>query len=283
MPPRIPREEEDEIVRLYTECGLSSHVIATQIERANWTVLDVLRRRGVEKRSPSRKRGYEVRDDFFREIDTDDKAYWLGFLAADGCVYQNAGQYRNEVCVGLSRVDRLHLDKLREAVGGPAVREFTDKDGCEKSELRWSSPAMVADLAKQGVSPRKSLTMEPWAGPPEMLPAFYRGLIDGDGWWTHKPRDRKRADYQTGLVATRPVATAFRKFVRDRTGAKPSAFHSHPQSPVMWYVRYGRLTAIQAIARLLYDGASVWLDRKREKAERILAMPLTHLNRSVTH
>ena len=48
--------------------------------------------------------------DFFNIIDSSDKAYWIGFICADGHVHRDYKQ----VClqIGLSSVDKLHLHKL---------------------------------------------------------------------------------------------------------------------------------------------------------------------------
>jgi hypothetical protein len=43
---------------------------------------------GLKLRRPHANRCQVVRD-YFHNIDTDEKAYWLGFLAADGAIYHN--------------------------------------------------------------------------------------------------------------------------------------------------------------------------------------------------
>src|ERR1051326_62658 len=51
------------------------------------TICDFLRRRGIKLRDTNRH--YAVNDRYFETIDHQDKAYWLGFLAADGTIGGN--------------------------------------------------------------------------------------------------------------------------------------------------------------------------------------------------
>ena len=55
---------------------------------------------------------YKYNKDYFNKIDTADKAYWLGFLYADGCVTQN----KDHTIIDLSIVDYAHLLLFRDCV-----------------------------------------------------------------------------------------------------------------------------------------------------------------------
>ena len=50
-------------------------------------------------------RRYNCNYDYFKEIDTEDKSYWLGFLYADGSVRKNT----NTVELSLKGSDIEHL------------------------------------------------------------------------------------------------------------------------------------------------------------------------------
>ena len=51
----------------------------------------------------------------FENIDTEEKAYWLGFLYADG--YVNANEDKIELC--LAEKDFHHLEKFKNFIGLP--------------------------------------------------------------------------------------------------------------------------------------------------------------------
>lgn len=49
----------------------------------------------------------------FENIDTEEKAYWLGFLYADGCV----GSKESKVELSLAEKDLRHMEKFRSFIG----------------------------------------------------------------------------------------------------------------------------------------------------------------------
>ena len=93
------------------------------------------------------------------------------------------------VRVALHAKDREILERVGELIApGHPVRDFTRRGGrgapSPMSLLRVHSVEMVRDLGRHGVVPNKSLVYRPWDGPPGLLPAYWRGMIDGDGsWW----------------------------------------------------------------------------------------------------
>ena len=59
--------------------------------------------------------------DYFERIDTQEKAYWLGFISADGCVVATP-QYPegSHLSCPARRRDKGHLVKLKAALGATA-------------------------------------------------------------------------------------------------------------------------------------------------------------------
>ena len=65
------------------------------------------------------KRGKKIDHNYFQNLN-DKKAYYLGFLYADGCVRPN----RNEIKVGLSSIDRSWLEDFqKELQSERAIRD----------------------------------------------------------------------------------------------------------------------------------------------------------------
>ena len=76
--------------------------------------------------------------DIFRQIDTEEKAYWLGFLYADGYV----SKY-NQVEVSLALKDKNHLEKLKVFIN-TNTNIITDDHRCR---LLFCSKELANDLA----------------------------------------------------------------------------------------------------------------------------------------
>lgn len=129
-------------------------------------------------------RTYTLNKDYFEKIDTEDKAYFLGWLATDGNIHKNT------VSIEISRQDEAILRELSKFIGSnkPAYYStHTDKRTgvvCESAKIALFSRKMVEDLRKYGIVPAKSLNLnvDLTQISQELHRHFWRGAIDGDGW-----------------------------------------------------------------------------------------------------
>jgi hypothetical protein len=113
--------------------------------------------------------------DFFEKIDTKEKAYWLGFLYADGYVRK----YR--LVVKISIKDEALLYNLMKSLDvDPVIHHYS----CEpnKSTVYIYSKKISDDLNLHGCVQRKSKTIElPEFDSHDLYLAFLLGFFDGDG------------------------------------------------------------------------------------------------------
>jgi len=140
---------------------------------------------------------YTFDKDFFEKIDSEEKAYWLGFIYADGYISNET-----EFAIHLKQEDEKHLEKLNKALrGNMQVKEFikhlnvTDKD-YKMCSLRVYSKKIVQDLKNKGVTRNKSLSIEfPKLRKP-LIRHFIRGFFDGDGSiYLHKEKNHIRCKF----------------------------------------------------------------------------------------
>lgn len=111
----------------------------------------------------------------FHIIDTEEKAYWLGFLYADGYV----SKY-NQIEVSLSLEDEEHLIKLKQFIN-TNTNIIKDEHRCR---LLFCSKELANDLAQLGCVNNKSLILQfptEQQVPQELIRHFLRGYVDGDG------------------------------------------------------------------------------------------------------
>jgi hypothetical protein len=116
---------------------------------------------------------------YFQTIDTREKAYWLGFLYADGLLKR----YKMRIGIHLSRDDEETIDRFCECLGldkNKRIRRV--ENGKEYTEIRFACRKMSNDLVKHGLVFRKSKIIEY----PKLLDrgfeaAFLLGYYDGDG------------------------------------------------------------------------------------------------------
>ncbi len=112
---------------------------------------------------------------------TEEGSYWIGFLTADGCIYQGTGQKQISIC--LAEKDKSHLRKFVKFFGGRKPRIIKRKgDRGNEVVARISSDKLVGILSKFGVVERKTKVIG-YAGDKcnDYEWAYIRGIIDGDG------------------------------------------------------------------------------------------------------
>lgn len=221
------------------------------------SVCNILKEAGIDRRE-------QIACDnpgYFDQIDAPDKAYWLGFIGADGCVTGfNRGYPRLQV--KLARKDHDHLELLRAAL--KARRPVRDHEEVSKGELRpYStlavySPQIANALVTHGITPRKSMTLQPWEGPPDLMRHYWRGLVDGDGHISINERG-----VFTGLVGSRFVAEAYAAWVNSFCGTRVNATVKRPGNGDTWVVQVGGRNRPLILLAALYDDAPTALARKK--------------------
>lgn len=143
-----------------------------------------LRKAGVERRTNFvNSRRYNLNEAFFDQIDNAVKAYWLGFLYADGHV----GIYNKQhiLKVDLNQRDEAHLRQLNVDLESDYPLKFfiqsTSYGDVDVCRLHLTSSRLVSALIIHGCVQRKTSVL----APPDIDGAldrdFIRGYVDGDG------------------------------------------------------------------------------------------------------
>ncbi len=127
-------------------------------------------------------RTYFFNEHYFDIIDTQEKAYWLGFICADGSINER------DIRIELQERDQLLLEKLKQDLNLNAPIKITkhykngvlnDKKYCR---INLCSKIMVKALITHNIKPRKTYNLEfPECIIEDFIPHFIRGLSDGDG------------------------------------------------------------------------------------------------------
>lgn len=252
------------MVQAYLD-GSTMAEAASLVGRTASICMKVLRQFGLKARSKART--YTVDATFFQEIDCEQKAWVFGFLAADGYV-SRAGR---SVSVSVQHRDRDVLDTVRSALKSDApIVHFTAKT--KNGETRHYCSLMihctelVSDLIRHGVHSGKSHTVRPWNGPPELMRHYWRGVVDGDGSVLCGPTKNRGRIWQINLVGNIHMVSGFADFVAETIGERRKPWPHR----TIFGIGYWKLTTVQQLAKLLYEDAAVYLQRKKSKAIEIL-------------
>ena len=146
-------------------------------------------------RSSNRSKLYHpnLKKKFFETINTNEKAYWLGVMYADGYIVEEIDKYRTYYRIGLKiKIDDVELiDRFIRTLGlNPEYkhrykelqeieREFYE---VEYFRIHFANQVMAGDLIKHGVIPKKSKIIRlPCLNSCELYLPFILGCFDGDG------------------------------------------------------------------------------------------------------
>lgn len=143
------------------------------------SIRNLLNKHNISSRG--NKQGYPRNEFYFSKIDTEEKAYWLGFLYADGCVHSN----NNEISLNIT--DKEHIEKFKQAIGAinHNITEINDdrwKNAKTLYQFSIKDAQLHKDLIHWGCVPQKTLTIEKIPNiPRDYVSHFIRGYFDGDG------------------------------------------------------------------------------------------------------
>lgn len=121
----------------------------------------------------------------FDKINSEESAYWLGFIYADGSITYSpeSSGVRYVLEIGLANKDRQHLEKFRNFIG--SKREIKERIKTNSNRLTVSSKELCVNLYNLGIRKNKTYIMninEVFENIPNIyIKDFIRGYTDGDG------------------------------------------------------------------------------------------------------
>ena len=172
---------KDLIIKMYEVDRISTAAIGKKFNVTDHTVSSYLKSLGC---NVSRKRSRTpILSNYFEKIDTQNKAYFLGLIAADGSVFQcNKGK----IVFSISLIDKDLLDLLSIEICGSdkLVREVKRKyrDGSSKMyEIKFSDEIFTNNLISNGILINKTFILDFPNIDEEFISHYIRGYLDGDG------------------------------------------------------------------------------------------------------
>ena len=188
---RLSHQEKIELFRMYETGNYSGNQLTNYFPISQVAINSLLRRNGYVAKSASElKRKYPIVENFFDIINTEEKAYILGILYADG--YNNTD--RNSVSLGLKETDREVLDKITALIQSSKPLQYVDTSnqrknlGFENSQNQYrliiANKHISQRLVELGCGKAKThnLTFPTEEQVPScLIRHFVRGYFDGDG------------------------------------------------------------------------------------------------------
>ncbi|MFA5103466.1 MAG: hypothetical protein WC525_09975 [Candidatus Thermoplasmatota archaeon] len=267
---KVSDEVEQRILELH-ELGYGFREIAHDVGLNFGSIGRILRRCGKSPRTPSLShRKYNIDETFFDVIDREDKAYVLGILYADGCNvrWNNSKQvFANEVKLELNYRDKDVMDKILSCMKN--VKPLTLK----KAPRGWNKePTYLMDICSKHISERleelgcvqrktKVLNYPEFLGD-GLHNHFVRGYFDGDGSLAlnHYPRSSP----EWTILSTYDFSIHVKDILFKELGVRSGITYHSNRDNGQCYVRVPGANQVVTVCDWLYNGATIYLNRKYE-------------------
>jgi hypothetical protein len=239
--------------------GDSSQKIAIKCGVSRQRIDKILKDNKIQKRTRRDYRKYSLEDSFFEKIDSETKAYFLGFLFADGYNQYNRG------IIKLALIDKDILIKFKNAIRWTGeILPVNTPNNRPFFEMHFVSHVMSERLQELGCTQAKSLTLKwPHHIPEELVHHFIRGYFDGDGWMSISGTPT------FGIASTKNFLMEMNRIINERTGIGIKKLENHPNNPITKFYRLSGRLQIAKIYAFLYKNAVTFLARKKKNMEAV--------------
>ena len=180
---RLTLEQEQEIKNKYEQQAISLLQLQKEYNISYDRIKNIVK--DCKTISAAKRLNPNLQEDYFEKIDSNEKAYWLGWIISDGSITNQPEQNKFQLELTIKQEDEDILHLLEQDLGvvnkvypsQQIYRRFSL--GCKK---------IILDLEKLGINQNKTFLVTVPNFDAKFNAAFIRGLFDGDGGFTHYVR-----------------------------------------------------------------------------------------------
>lgn len=267
-PNNLLKNKLDRVIKLYEE-GHSTADIGRIVGHTGSAVWHLLKKHNklVDKR-------YNVDETFFKQIDSEAKAYILGWIYSDGNItWKDDGKIDSRMRIQIQEEDSYILEKIAQLMqydgplyDVPPPKKFPHRKA--QRVLCINRKVLVEQLIRLGCPPNKSLVLrfpDSDIVPDNLLHHFVRGYFDGDG----SVSVRRSKYLNVGLTSTDLFLNSFREIVLDPLNIS-STLHYRYKNTNSATLFVARQNDVRKFYGYMYQDASLFLTRKRKKFQECL-------------
>ena len=248
----IKKFNKDDVEKMYKEYKTTSK-IAEELNCSKQTICRLMDTYGIKRNLKIGNKKHFFNEDYFENIDSEEKAYWLGFIMADGCVYIGTGDTKR-LQINLKYDDVSHLNKFQNAIDSDYSIQRKEIDKNVVAILKVNSTKMCNDLSKYCVIERKSLVCDFPSIKEDLIPHFIRGYFDGDGCISFSINERVKKEFS--IVGGDSMMTAIGEILKIKKYTRES-------NPNIKLIKTTSKDDIIRIHDYLYKDSTIYLKRKK--------------------
>lgn len=258
---------QDKAIHLFKE-GKSSKEISKILNISKTTLIRNLDKLGYNfDRSVSMQK-YTLNREYFRQINSLEKAYWLGLIYADGSNKVS----KNVFVLGLKQEDSYILELFKNDIDSNIpIKIGKDKRGNRQEFYRLEiyNKQFCLNLLKQGVFESKTSILKPPTINEDLVYSFIRGYFDGDGSICTVVDENKSNHFKDSITftGTKEIVGYISKYLKETINVNCSIYERHPERDNNNYTISisGRLQVIKLCEKMYENNNNHYLSRKYEK------------------
>lgn len=188
--PRKISEEQIESIKQGILNNKFYEDIASELNISKDCVFRYAKKLGLSTGNNFRRKN-TLNDNIFNIVNTEEKAYWLGFIVADGGITYTTSYYKennkpNRLYINLSEKDKIVLEQFQKFIGSSKeIKTYIPKGTYSSNpmcRLIINSTKLCKDLVSNGIIPAKTgKEVFPKNLNKNLIRHFIRGYFDGDG------------------------------------------------------------------------------------------------------
>ena len=223
-----------------------------------------------------RKRQCTLNENYFQELDSKDKAYFLGFIYADGFITKPS---QGQNILGLTLAEIEPIDKFKKYIQTNKKVGYYKKTNSYSNKsyeykLALNSDKLVSDIEKLGVVERKTLTLTFPNLREDLIPHFIRGYFDGDGSVFLYKDSRKEYSYNEylgiNICGTKEFLVALTKHLPFLEEGQ-CIYKEKRRETNCWNLKMtSNIRSLELYHYMYKDCDDLYLSRKREKFENFI-------------
>ena len=212
------------------------------------------------------RRKYKVNESYFDRIDTPDKAYWLGFIYADG----HNSKREDSITIGLKESDASHLYKFRESIGSDHNIKIYNCTGFNPHNkvaiLQIYSKSLSKCLKAKGCVHNKTDRLEFPDIPKSLCSHFVRGYFDGDGCITYLFDKKGFIRLRFYIAVNDPFSNQLKELLESILGIRVKLYDQGKIKRLYVFKQKHILKLLEWI----YNESTISLDRKNRQSNLLI-------------
>lgn len=222
---------------------------------------------------------YKPNENYFDIIDSEEKAYYLGLIAADGTIVKNNTINKGKISkskilnISLQEIDGYILEKLNQAIcpyKKLVLYDLKIKNWSKRITFRVSSIEICNQLQKYNIEERK--TFKEYSIPKipkQLVPHYIRGFFDGDGCCYKKlinhHKHTKKGNYTNKVSFASLTRTILDSIQTELNLGKVYERKKSGNRQNIFILDIERKVEVQQFYNYIYKNATIYLKRKKEK------------------